>query len=54
MRNNKYKILDVSDWKVEDEGKGYSESYWLIDLETRRRGLFKRPKYNSHYDFYYG
>jgi hypothetical protein len=54
MNKQKYRIIDVSNWEIFDEGKGYSESYWLINPETRERALFKIPKYNSYYDCYGG
>ena len=54
MNNKKYKILDVSNWEIIRKGKGYSTSYWLVDPKTRKKALFKRPKYNEDYDCYYG
>jgi hypothetical protein len=53
-KNQKYKIIDVSNWELIEEGKGYSNSYWLRDTESRNRALFKMPKYNEHYDWYGG
>ncbi|MEJ6950182.1 HipA domain-containing protein [Natronospora cellulosivora (SeqCode)] len=54
MNEQKYKIIDVSNWEIYDKGKGYSESYWLINPETRERALFKVPKYNLHHRCYGG
>lgn len=51
---NKYKVIDVSQWEIDKKGKGYSESYWLIEPESRKEGLFKRPRYNKYYDFQHG
>jgi len=50
----KYKFIDVSNWEIIKEGKGFSDSYWLINPTSRNRVLFKMPKYNEHYDWYGG
>lgn len=44
---DKYRILNVSNWENTGEAKGYSKTYWLINPETRRKALFKFPKYNK-------
>lgn len=50
----KYEVINVSNWESIKKGKGYSESYWIIDPTSRNRGLFKLPKYNKDYDWYDG
>jgi hypothetical protein len=50
----KYNIIDLSDWEIVNRGKGFSNSYWMLNTKTRREGLFKRPKHNDYYDCYYG
>jgi len=36
------------------EGKGFSDSYWLVEPDSRVRGLFKIPKFNKDYSWYGG
>jgi hypothetical protein len=49
-----FKIINISSWEYIREGKGYSESYWFVNPESRRKALFKLPRYNEYYNIYYG